>query len=96
MTLLCSGLGDQQKGRWGPGQWQGHEVVSPWPWRQPAPRHMKHNMAVTSQAPLMLLEAEHAWCPGQGAWLAPLGQESGDHCGVCYPTTLDSSGFSPL
>lgn len=96
MLLLWSGSGDQQKGRRGPGQWQGPEVVSPWPWRWPAPRHMKHNMAVTSQALLMLLEAENAWCPGLGAWLAPLGQESVDHCDVCYPTTLDSTGFSPL
>lgn len=58
--------------------------------------HMKHNMADASQTLLMLLEVENTQCPGLGAWLTLLGQELEDGCGVCYPTTLDSTGFSPL
>lgn len=55
--------------------------------------HMKHNKADASQAPLMRLEAENTWCPGLGTWMTLLGQRSGIGCGVCYPTTLDPTGF---
>lgn len=40
--------------------------------------YMKYNMAGASQALLMLLEAENTQCPGPGAWLTLLGQESGE------------------
>lgn len=40
--------------------------------------HMKYNMAEASQPLLILLEAENTQCPGLGAWLTLLGQESGE------------------
>lgn len=47
--------------------------------------HMKYNMADASQALLMLLEAENTQCPGPGAWLTLLGQESGEQMWCLLP-----------